>query len=64
LRCLIGGQADALPGPLSDCLGEFGERGGDSQRADRFGGECVVAAAKILYEREPSDDDLSGLLGA
>jgi hypothetical protein len=45
LRCLIGGQADALPNQMSDRLGEFGERRGDAQRAWDFGGEFVVAAA-------------------
>jgi hypothetical protein len=30
LHSLIGGQADAAPNPVSDRLGELGERGGDS----------------------------------
>ena len=55
---------DARASCVSDRLGEFGERGGDSQRAGRFGGEFVVAAAEVLHEREPGDDDLGGAVGA
>jgi hypothetical protein len=45
-------------------VGEFGERGGDSQPAWGFGSDFVVAAAEILHECEPGDDDLSGAVGA
>jgi DDE domain len=64
LRCLIGGQADAVHVPVSDRLGELGERGGDPQRPSRFGSEFVVAAAQILHEPESGDDDSSGAVGA
>ena len=49
---------------VSDRLGEFGECRSDSQLARSLGGECVVATAKILQDREPADDYLSGLVGA
>ena len=45
-------------------MGEFGERGGDPQVPDGFDSEFVMAAAKVLQEREPGDDDCGGAVGA
>ena len=56
LLCLIGGQADAVTDRVSDRLGEFGERDGGLQRARSLGGEFVVAASKVLQERQPGDE--------
>jgi hypothetical protein len=38
--------------------------GGYPQRTGCFGGEFVVAAAEVLQEREPGDDDFRGAVGA
>ena len=45
LRCLIGGQANALSNRVSNRLGEFGECSGGSKRSWGLDGEFVVAAA-------------------
>ena len=42
----------------SDRSGEFVERGGDTELfVDRVTAKFVVAAAKVLHERMPTDDD-------
>jgi hypothetical protein len=64
MRCLIGGQAEAVQSPVSDRRCQPCESCGDSERASCFGGDVVEAAAKVLHERGPGDDHLSGAVGA
>ena len=47
-------------GGSSDRLRELGERDGDPQVPDCFDSEFVVAAAQVLHEGEPRDDDRGG----
>ena len=54
LCCLIGGQAEAVQSLVSDRRRQLGERCGDSERAWCFGGEFVVAAAKVLHDASPA----------
>jgi hypothetical protein len=62
LRCGTGGRVEPAPGPRSDRLGEFGERGGDPRCLRGVDGEFVVAASKVLYEGVSSDDHLCCLV--
>jgi Aldehyde dehydrogenase family len=55
---------DAVPSLLSDRMGEFGGCGCETQRAWCIDGEFVVAATRVLHERQPSDDHLSRPVGA
>jgi hypothetical protein len=61
---LIDGQDRAVPNPMSDRLGELNERRSGSVWRWGFGGEFVVAAAKILHERKSGDDHSSRAVGA
>jgi hypothetical protein len=56
LRCLIGGQADAVLNAVLDCLGKFGERGGETQWAWGFDGHAVTTL------RDEHVDDLPVLV--
>ena len=64
LRSRIGGQADAPLRRLSDCLGEFGKRHGDSKLTRSFGRDFVVAATQVLHEGESGDDDRGRAVGS
>ena len=63
LRSRIGGQADAPLRRVSDRLGEFGKRHGDSKPTRSFGGDFVLAATQVLHEGESGDDDRGRAVG-
>ena len=64
LRCGFGGHGEASRGCRSDRRCELGECRGHPQAVDCFGGKFVMAAAHVLQECEPADDDLSSAVGA
>jgi len=39
---------------VSDCLGEFGERGGDSKLTRGFGGDFVAARQRFCINARPA----------